>query len=84
MSNTDVEILDYDEFYSELKESNYIPLRIDDEWLIEHENFVRENLYSIYVAYQREPRLLNMLFRLFGDMLMNAYNEFKDINYNVL
>ena len=74
------EILDYPEFYTEFKEGGYLPLRINDEWLLENEDYLRENLFSFYIIYSNcgDPdKMLKSLFRLYADVILNTYNHFE-------
>lgn len=74
------EVLDYQEFYEEFKEGGYLPLRIDDDWLLENENYLRENLYSFYLVYSNytiPSKIIKLLFRLYADVTLNTYIHFE-------
>lgn len=80
MENNKEKILDYQEFYDEFKEGGYLPLRIDDEWLLENEDYLRENLYSFFVIYSNSKRPsenLKLLFKLYAEVSLNTYNHFE-------
>ena len=73
-------VLDYQAYYEYLKENDYIPLRINDEWLLENEDFLRENLYSFYIIYsncKNPDEMLKPLFKLYAEITLNAYNHFE-------
>lgn len=72
--------LDYDEFYTLFKDENYMPLRIDYDWLLENENYLRENLYSFYLIYtnhKNPSEIIKSLFRLYADVTLNTYMHFE-------
>lgn len=73
-------ILDYHEFYEEFKSLDYLPLRINDEWLDENEEYLVENLYSFYMIYSHHSKpseIMHMLFRLYADVTLNTYIHFE-------
>ena len=77
-------ILDYQEFYEELKDGSYLPLRIDFEWLLENENYMRENLYSFYLTYSSHKRpneIMKLLFKLYSEVILHTYNHFEGGKY---
>ena len=80
MENRKEEVYDYHMFYDEFKEGGYLPLRINDEWLMENDNFLRENLYSFYITYTKSDRpttVIKLLFKLYSEVILNAYNHFE-------
>ncbi|MDR1019004.1 MAG: hypothetical protein LBM02_09940 [Lachnospiraceae bacterium] len=79
--NKNIEVLDYHEFYTEFKDGGYLPLRINDEWLLENENYLRENLFSFYLVYSNHTvpaDIMNILFRLFAEVTLNTYTHFEN------
>lgn len=73
-------VLDYQEFYEEFKDGGYLPLRINDDWLLENENYLRENLFSFYLIYsnyKNPSEIIKLLFRLYADVALNTYNHFE-------
>lgn len=80
MENNKEELFDYHMFYDEFKEGGYLPLRIDDEWLLENEKYLRENLYSFYITYvnsDKTTRSIKLLFKLYSEVILNTYNHFE-------
>lgn len=74
-------ILDYHEFYQEFKQNDYMPLRVNDEWILENEDYLRETLFSFYQVYSRSKKpseLLNSLFKLYGDVILHTYTHFEN------
>ena len=71
-------ILDYHEFYEEVKEGDYVPTRVDYDWIQENEDFMRETLFSIYQTYTRlkDPFLLKPLLKLYQDVIIAAHMNF--------
>ncbi len=73
-------VLDYQEFYESFLENDYLPLRINDDWLLENENYLRENLFSFYLIYsnyKNPSEIIKLLFRLYADVALNTYNHFE-------
>lgn len=74
-------ILDYHAFYTEFKQNDYMPLRVNDEWLLENENYLRETLFSFYQVYSRSKKpseVLNSLFKLYADVILHTYTHFEN------
>jgi len=72
-------ILDYHQFYLEFKQNDYMPLRVNDEWLLENENYLRETLFSFYQVYSRSKNpseIINSLFKLYADVILHTYIHF--------
>lgn len=69
-------ILDYHEFYTEFKQNDYMPLRVNDEWIDENETYLRETLFSFYQVYSRSKNpeeIINSLFKLYADVILHTY-----------
>ncbi len=71
-----MEKLDYQEFHDE--SVRYIPLRIDDEWLIENEEYIKEVLFVFHQIYDksREMDNYNSLLKLYGEVLNITFQNF--------
>ena len=44
-------LMDYQEFYNELIEKEYLPLKIDYNWTDKNEDFMREVLFLFYTLF---------------------------------
>lgn len=71
-------ILDYQEFYEELIDNEYIPAKIDYAWTDNNEDFMRESLFIFYRTYtsMKDPELLNPFLKLYSDIILAAYTHY--------
>lgn len=77
-------LLDYQEFYDEFVEQEYLPARIDYVWTDKNKDYMRETLFAFYTTYikLKKPELLNSLLKLYSDtMLASHYNFPADDTY---
>ena len=73
-------ILDYQEFYGELIEQEYLPARIDYVWTDKNEDFMREVLFAVYTTYVKikKPELANSLLKLYSDIILAAHSHYPE------
>lgn len=73
-------ILDYQQFYDELLEKEYIPDRIDYLWTDSNKDFMRDCLFAFYMTYSKvkDPQLLNAFLRLYSDIIVSAHTHFPE------
>lgn len=77
-------ILDYQEFYDELIQGEYLSEKITDEWMIDNENYLRETLYSFYQVYSKYKypnKILKYLMKLFSEVTYAAFMNFQKKTY---
>ena len=75
-------ILDYQEFYDELIEKEYLPARIDYLWSDKNEDFMREVLFAFYTTYskRKDNDLINSLLKLYSDVILAAHSHYPEEN----
>lgn len=81
---SDEYILDYQEFYEEFKEGDYLSSKIDLEWLNENDGYLREVFFAFYRMYTNntEPSsVLRQLFKLYADTILYTYLSFNKIKF---
>ena len=73
-------ILDYQEFYDELIDNEYLPARIDYLWTDKNEDFMREVLFAFYTAYSRnkESDMLNTFLKLYSEVILAAHTHYPE------
>jgi hypothetical protein len=73
-------LLDYQEFYDELIENEYLPARIDYLWSDKNEDFMREVLFAFYTTYtkRRDNDLVNSLLKLYSDVILAAHSHYPE------
>lgn len=73
-------LLDYQEFYDELIENEYLPTRIDYIWSDKNEDFMREVLFAFYTTYtkKRDNDLVNSLLKLYSDVILAAHSHYPE------
>lgn len=71
-------VLDYQEFYDELIENEYLPARIDYIWSDKNEDFMREVLFAFYTTYskRKDNDLVNSLLKLYSDVILAAHSHY--------
>jgi len=70
--------LDYQEFYEELVDNEYISLSVDYEWRLQNEDFLRESLFTFYQLYTRctnPTDMLKPILRTYGDIVTWAFKN---------
>lgn len=72
------QMLDYQEFYDEFKDQEYLPARIDYVWTDQNEEYMRETLFAYYTTYMRlkQPELLNPLLKLYSESMLASHANF--------
>ena len=70
-------LIDYQEFYNELIEKEYLPLKIDYNWTDKNEDFMREVLFLFYTLYvkTKDFKLIHPLLRLYSDVISTAHSH---------
>ena len=73
-------LMDYQEFYNELIEKEYLPLKIDYNWTDKNEDFMREVLFLFYTLYvkTKDIKLIHPLLRLYSDVISTAYSHYPE------
>ena len=73
-------LIDYQEFYNELIEKEYLPLKIDYNWTDKNEDFMREVLYLFYTLYvkTKDFKLIHPLLRLYSDVISTAHSHYPE------
>lgn len=73
-------ILDYQEFYDELEDKEYLPAKIDYMWIDKNKDFMREVLFVFYSMYTRlkDNSMINPLLRLYADVILAAYSHYPE------
>ena len=73
-------LMDYQEFYDELIEKEYLPLKVDYNWTDKNEDFMREVLFLFYTTYikTKDLGLVNPLLRLYSDVILAAYTHYPE------
>lgn len=71
-----MEKIDYHDFYEEA--NRYIPLRITDEWIVEHKEYLEEVLFLFHQTYDKwsEIENHNALLKLYGEVLNITFEKF--------
>ena len=71
---------DYQEFYNELIEKEYLPLKIDYNWTDKNEDFMREVLFLFYTLYvkTKDFKLIHPLLRLYSDVISTAHSHYPE------
>lgn len=72
------ELLDYQQFYDEFVEQEYLPARIDYVWTDNNKEYMRETLFSYYTMYIRlkQKELLHPLLKLYSESMLAAHANF--------
>lgn len=81
---SDEYILDYQEFYEEFKEGDYLSSKIDNEWLNDNDGYLREVFFAHYRMYSTNPNpssVLRPLFKLYSDTILYTYLSFNKIKF---
>lgn len=78
--NKENKILDMHQFYEELIEKDYLPAKIDYQWIDKNETFMRETLYAFYMSYSRinDASLLHPFLKLYSDVILNAFCSYPE------
>ena len=73
-------LMDYQEFYNELIEKEYLPLKIDYSWTDKNEVFMREVLFLFYTLYvkTKDFKLIHPLLRLYSDVISTAHSHYPE------
>ena len=73
-------LMDYQEFYNELIEKEYLPLKIDYNWTDKNEDFMREILFLFYTLYvkTKDFKLIHPLLRLYSDVISTAHSHYPE------
>lgn len=73
-------ILDYQEFYDELVEKEYLPSKIDYNWTDNNKDYMREVLFSFYTTYSRlnKPEMLHPLLKLYSETILAAHSHYPE------
>lgn len=73
-------LMDYQEFYNELIEKEYLPLKIDYNWTDKNEDFMREVLFLFYTLYvkTKDFKLIHPLLRLYSDVISTAHSHYPE------
>lgn len=73
-------LMDYQEFYNELIEKEYLPLKIDYSWTDKNEDFMREVLFLFYTLYVKTKyfKLIHPLLRLYSDVISTAHSHYPE------
>ncbi len=73
-------LMDYQEFYNELIEKEYLPLKIDYSWTDKNEDFMREVLFLFYTLYvkTKDFKLIHPLLRLYSDVISTAHSHYPE------
>ena len=73
-------LMDYQEFYNELIEKEYLPLKIDYNWTDKNEDFMREVLFLFYTLYvkTKDFKLIHPLVRLNSDVISTAHSHYPE------
>lgn len=76
IKNKEMEKLDYHEFYEEA--GKYIPLRITDEWIVEHKEYSEEVLFLFHQVYDKsvDIKTPSSLLKLYGEVLNTTFEKF--------
>lgn len=74
------QILDYQLFYEELIEKEYLPSKIDYNWTDKNEDFMKEVLFAFYTIYVRykDPNLLHPLLKLYSEVILAAFSHYPE------
>lgn len=80
MENRENQLLDYQEFKDVLVDQEYIPSKVDYQWVDRNEHFMRETLFAFYTIYmkKRDHSLLHPLLRLYADVILAAHSQFPE------
>lgn len=73
-------ILDYQEFYDELIDQEFLPARIEYNWTDKNEDFMREVLFAFYMSYSKtkNPEMLNTFLKLYSDVILAAHSHYPE------
>ena len=73
-----VTLMDYDEFYDELVDKDYLPSRIDYKWMEKNEDFMKEILFAVFNTYQKigKEDLSHAMLKLYSDIILGTYSHF--------
>ena len=73
-------LMDYQEFYNELIEKEYLPLKIDYNWTDKNEDFMRDVLFLFYTLYvkTKDFKLIHPLLRLYSDVISTAHSHYPE------
>ena len=73
-------LMDYQEFYNELIEKEYLPLKIDYNCTDKNEDFMREVLFLFYTLYvkTKDFKLIHQLLRLYSDVISTAHSHYPE------
>ena len=73
-------LMDYQEFYNELIEKEYLPLKIDYNWTDKNEDFMREVLFLFYTLYvkTKDFKLIHPLLRLYSDVISTTHSHYPE------
>lgn len=77
MEKTD-KLLDYQEFYDELIDKDYLPAKIDYTWTDKNEDFMREVLFCFYTIYikTKDRTMVNILLKLYSEVILAAHSHY--------
>ena len=73
-------LLDYQEFYEELIDRDFISLAVDYEWRLQNEEYLKESLFIFYQLYSRSKNpeeMLNLILRTYGDIITITFKNFE-------
>lgn len=73
-------ILDYQQFYDELVDQEFLSARIDYQWTDNNEDFMREVLFLVYMTYTKlkDESLINPLLKLYSDIILTANTHYNN------
>ena len=73
-------LMDYQEFYNEVIEKEYLALNIDYNWTDKNEDFMREVLFLFYTLYvkTKDFKLIHPLLRLYSDVISTAHSHYPE------
>lgn len=82
---TEMETSDCYQFYTEYLESGFTPGRIDDSWLSDNDEYLRELIYVFFCYYKNmcsysdldREFILNTTYKLFSESILSSYTHFK-------
>lgn len=73
-------LLDYQEFYDELIDKEYLPAKIDYAWTDRNEDFMREVLFAFYTIYIkcRDTEMIHPLLKLYSEVILAAHSHYPE------
>lgn len=76
-------LYDYQEFYDELIDQEYIPAKVDYSWIDKNEDFMRETLFAFYTIYikTKDNFMIHPLLKLYSEVILAAYTHYPEEGY---